>query len=259
MQNYGFYLVILYTFYLYYTFYFYISYIYYFTYPLCVFKRFYSKTSEASKLSKQYKKEYELTQEQKEALIGIMLADGFLEKEKPTHNTRLRIDHTYPEQESYVLSLYNSFASLIDMEPVIVVRKADPRTSKIYKSIYVRTLRFPCLNEYHSLFYKDKKKVIPLNIQDLLTPRGLAHLIMGDGFFYIGTITLCTESFTKEEQELLINALHEKLGIDATLNKRISGTGVQSYRIRISKKSMNKVIELVKPCFIAEMLYKLGL
>ena len=78
MQNYGFYWVIIYTFYLYYTFYFYISYIYYFTYPLCVFKRFYSKTSEASKLSKQYKKEYELTQEQKEALIGIMLADGFL-------------------------------------------------------------------------------------------------------------------------------------------------------------------------------------
>jgi hypothetical protein len=138
-----------------------------------------------------------------------MLADGFLEKEKPTHNTRLRIDHTYPEQESYVISLYTLFASLIDMEPVIVVRKADPRTGKIYKSIYVRTLRFPCLNKYHYLFYKDKKKAIPLNIQDLLTPRGLAHLIMGDGFFYKGIIMLCTESFTKEEQELLINALHE--------------------------------------------------
>jgi hypothetical protein len=117
-----------------------------------------------------------------------MLADGFLEKGKPTYNTRLRIDHTYPEQESYVFSLYTIFDQLIDMKPVIVVRKADPRTGKIYKSIYVRTLRFSCLNEYHSLFYKDKKKVIPLNIQDLLTHRGLAHLIMGDGFFYQGTI-----------------------------------------------------------------------
>ena len=101
---------------------------------------------------------------------------------KSTYNTRLRIDHTYPEQESYVFSLYTLFGQLIDMKPVIVVRKADPRTGKIYKSICVRTLRFSCLNEYHSLFYKDKKKVIPLNIQDLLTPRGLAHLIMGDGF-----------------------------------------------------------------------------
>ena len=78
------------------------------------------------------------------------------EKGKPTYNTRLRIDHTYPEQKSYVFSLYTLFGHLIDMEPVIIVRKADPRTGKIYKSIYVRTLRFPCLNEYHSLFYKDK-------------------------------------------------------------------------------------------------------
>ena len=75
---------------------------------------------------------------------------------KSTYNTRLKIDHTYPEQESYVFSLYTLFGQLIDMKPVIVVRKADPRTGKIYKSICVRTLRFSCLNEYHSLFYKDK-------------------------------------------------------------------------------------------------------
>jgi hypothetical protein len=62
-----------------------------------------------------------------------------------------------------------------------------------------------------------------------------------------------------EEQELLINALHENFGIKATLNKRISSTGIKSYRIRISKKSMDKLIVLVKPYFIPEMLYKLGI
>ena len=207
-----FYLVSILIFYSYYFLYpYYISYIYYITYPLYVFKRFYSKIPETSKYSKQYKKEYELTQEQKESIIGIMLADGFFlfffhfflekmkkkkEKGKSAYNTRLRIDHTYPDQKSYVFSLYTLFGDLIDMEPVIVVRKADPRTGKMYKSIYVRTLRFPCLKVYHSLFYKDPKKVIPLSIQDLLTPRGLAHLIMGDGFFYQGIIMLCTESFT---------------------------------------------------------------
>jgi len=87
-----------------------------------------------------------------------MLADGHLEKGRSTYNTRLRIDHTYPNQKSYVFSLYTLFGDLIDMKPVIVVRKADPRTGKIYKSIYVRTLSFPCLNEYNNLFYKDKKK-----------------------------------------------------------------------------------------------------
>ncbi len=97
MQSYIFYLVIIYAFYSYYIFYpYYYSHINYVTYPLGVFKRFYSKIPETSKYSKQYKREYELTQEQKESIIGIMLADGFLEKGKPTYNTRLRIDHTYP-------------------------------------------------------------------------------------------------------------------------------------------------------------------
>ena len=95
MQIYAFYLVIICAFYSHYIFYLYYS-INYITYPLGVFKRFYSKIPETSKYSKQYKKEYELTQEQKECIVGIMLADGFLEKGKSTYNTRLRIDDTYP-------------------------------------------------------------------------------------------------------------------------------------------------------------------
>lgn len=171
---------------------------------------------------------------------GIILAA--LERGKPTYNTRLRIDHTYPEQKSYVLNIHALFASLIASEPVIVVRKADLRTGKVYKSIYVRTLRFTCLNKYHDLFYKDKKKVVPLNIQDLLTSRGLAHLLMGDGYFYNGVVLICSESFTKEGQELLIDALYSKFGIKASLNKGISSSGIKSFRIRISKTSMGKLI-----------------
>jgi len=234
------------------------------TYPLCIFKRPYSSNTylglaqEVRKFSKQYKQEYELTQEQIDAIVGIILADGSLERGKPSHNTRLKIDHSYPEQESYVLGLRILFASLIASEPVIIVRKADGRTGKVYKSIYVRTLRFPCLNKYHDLFYKDKKKIVPLNIQDLLTPMGLAQLLMGDGYFHNGVVLICSENYTKQEQELLIVALASKFGIKATLNKRISSSGSQSFRIRISKKSMDNLITLVKPFFTPEMFYKLG-
>jgi len=183
-----------------------------------------------NKFSNKYKKEYDLTQYQREALIGVMLADGNLDRGKPTYNTRLRIDHTYPDQESYVLSLHALFVSMIAMEPTIVTRKSDPRTGKVYQSMYVRTLRFACLNPYHDLFYKDKKKVVPLNIQDLLTPVGLAHLIMGDGFLngQSNVVIICSESFSKEEQELLISALDQKFGIKATLNKRVSTIGSET-------------------------------
>jgi hypothetical protein len=54
-----------------------------------------------------------------------------------------------------------------------------------------RTLNFACLNKYHDLFYKNKTKVVPLNIHELLTPRGLAHWIMGDGFFILKLKTGC--------------------------------------------------------------------
>lgn len=99
---------------------------------------------------------------------------------------------------------------------------------------------------------------MPLNIQDLLTPIGLAQLLMGDGYFHNGVVLICSENYTKEEQELLIVALASKFGVKAALNKRISSSGTQSFRIRISKKSMDNLITLVKPFFIPEMFYKLG-
>jgi hypothetical protein len=61
------------------------------------------------------------------------------------------------------------------MNPVILTRKPYKRTGKIYKSLYFRTLTLPCLNEYHNMFYKNKVKIIPENIDKLLTPIGLAY------------------------------------------------------------------------------------
>ena len=59
-------------------------------------KRYYSSMAKDIKYSIKYKNEYELTSIQKEALIGIILGDGFLERGKSTHNTRIRIEQSYP-------------------------------------------------------------------------------------------------------------------------------------------------------------------
>lgn len=61
------------------------------------------------------------------------------------------------------------------MNPVILTRKPDIRIGKIYKSIYFRTLSLPCLNEYYNIFYKNKVKIIPENLDKLLTPISLAY------------------------------------------------------------------------------------
>lgn len=48
----------------------------------------------------------------------------------------------------------------MSINPVVLTRKLDKRTGKVYKFIYFRTLAFPCLNEFFDMFYKDKVKII---------------------------------------------------------------------------------------------------
>lgn len=211
-----------------------------------------------------------LTSEQEQIMIGSLLADESLERRKLNHNARLRIDHTYPKQEKYVKHLYEKFQNLTGKAPKIVIRSPDKRTGKVYKSLTFKTLNLPCLNYYHNLFYKletEKEnnikrkfiKIVPNNIESLLTPISLAHWLMGDGYIIQDkAIIFCTESFNNTEIELLIKALHNKFGIESSKHKRQTKCNEPRWRIRINFKNTNKFKLLVSDYVIAEMLYKLG-
>ena len=82
---------------------------------------------------------------------------------------------------------------------------------------------------------------------------------MGDAYFAEGSLRLCTDNFTKDEVLKLIAVLHSKYDIKATINQRTNLDGAIKWRIRISKLSMDKLISIVRPYIISEMLYKLGL
>lgn len=60
-------------------------------------------------------------------------------------------------------------------------------------------------------------KFVPWNIEELLTPLGLAHWIMGDGSFSDNCTFICTDNFTKQDVERLTKVLGNKFGIKATL------------------------------------------
>jgi hypothetical protein len=42
-------------------------------------------------------------------------------------------------------------------------------------------MQLPCFNVFREMFYMSNVKVVPNNIYDLLTPKGLAFWIMDDG------------------------------------------------------------------------------
>ena len=65
------------------------------------------------------------------------------------------------------------------------------------------------------MFYLSGKKVIPSNIGDYLTHISLAFWICDDGSWNsVGRyVTLCTDSFTLKEVELLIEVLNKKFNL----------------------------------------------
>jgi hypothetical protein len=97
----------------------------------------------------------------------------------------------------------------------------------------------PCLNYYHYLFYKNKIKIIPKNIGELLTPVGLAYLIMGDGIYIKGKgVRICTDSYIKEDVELLAEVLSLQFGLSCTLHQ----SKANQYRIYILKGEAPAVV-----------------
>ena len=81
-------------------------------------------------------------------------------------------------------------------------------------SISFKTLIFPCLTFYFNLFYVNKIKIVPLNIEDYLTPLALAVWICDDGGKSLHNETILhTRSYTYQEVLLLQSALKNKFNL----------------------------------------------
>ena len=81
--------------------------------------------------------------------------------------------------KEYFYYLFNFFRPFCTNNYIPQIRTMrDNRTKKLYNAICFTTMQLPCFNEFKKLFYLSNKKVIPNNIYELLTPRGLAFLII---------------------------------------------------------------------------------
>lgn len=160
------------------------------------------------------------------------------------------------------------FYILYDIIPsgkVRIVNYFNKTTKKIYKSLHLRTRYLPLITSLHKMFYEDKTKIVPNNIE-LLTPLALSHWLMQDGAFRPnrgellipkrGGIVLCTDNFTAADTLRLQKHLETVLGLDCTDQKSHKDNNL---RIYIKVSSLQLVRELVQKHMIASMLYKIGL
>lgn len=185
-----------------------------------------------------------------EIIIGLLLGDAHGSKAS-SKNTRLLFEQGEVHHD-YLLHLYDLFTDYCKTGPKIYSR-FDKRVNKTYSTIKFSTLTSPLFNYYFETFYLNGKKVIPANLGELLTARGLAYWSMDDGNKTGTGFRLNTQSFSKDENLLLIKILKDNFDLDCTLNTNSKN----QHRIYILTKSMNKFKDLVSPYFHKSMLYKL--
>jgi hypothetical protein len=117
-----------------------------------------------------------LTTYLEEVIIGTILGDMSVEKPKPNSNSRLQFKQSIINKV-YIEHLYSLFKDYCGSEPKIMSRfDSRPNKNKTYSSIKFQTLSLPCFNKYKELFYNSEGvKIIPSELEDLLTPISLAY------------------------------------------------------------------------------------
>jgi hypothetical protein len=199
---------------------------------------------------------------QKSVLIGLMLGVASLYRSSPTSNTRLEL--SFGEQYKFFAEKIETIFNLFISTPLKQVEIKGKL--KTYFNYRLKTRSFPLFNKYYELFYKEKildngkskfVKIVPSNIYEFMNPIVLAYLIMSDGNFdkSRNRVRIYTNSFSKQEVEILADSIKNKLDIYAgVLHDRNN-----QWIITIGAKQLELLRKLVLPYLEKSMLYRIGL
>lgn len=197
-----------------------------------------------------------LTQKLIDIAVGLMLGDLHAELKTPRNYTRLQFKQSSKHLE-YFQHLYQLFIEYVGSIPKeLVVKGGLPHMGDtLYLAIKFNTLSLTCFNMFREFFYDPQGvKILPHNIDVLLTDTGLAYWFKDDGYFHRKCFAFCTESFTQEKNERLVKILKDKFDLDCLVTPHTNGP-----RLYVKASSRDKFIELVKPHLIPLFYYKLGI
>ncbi len=193
-----------------------------------------------------------MTQRQKDIVIGNILGDGGVY----IHRGSSKAYYNIKQAEKYSEYINWLFSELKDLCPSGIKSRKDN------KQVYFYTSPNEELTFLQAKFYHERIKKIPDDIKSILTsPLSLAVWFMDDGTLDYRpkdhcAFHLCTNCFTKEDTQKLIDTLKENFGIDSSLHYTLC-RGKRHCRIYIGAKGRDRFINLVTPYIIDCFKYKL--
>jgi LAGLIDADG DNA endonuclease family/Proton-conducting membrane transporter len=164
-------------------------------------------------------------------ILGIILSDGHLFKNK-NNNTLLAFKQTINRFDFFWV-VFNKFYHFCQGYPRLDITRIKDKT---HSTIVFATRVLPCFTYWHNLFYVNGKKIVPLDLYNLLDYEALAYWIMGDGTKSGTGLTLQTQSFTVKECVFIISILMYKFNLNCSIHMQRNKP-----TIYISSKSMKQI------------------
>lgn len=190
------------------------------------------------------------TQRQKDIAIGSLLGDAYLRPSGKSYS----LSFTHGEKQlEYLRWKRSEFQNFVTQKGFYRYSRSFHGNLPTYS---FATVSHPYLSELHDLCYPSGRKDVCKEWSDLLSPLSLAVWYMDDGSRNkrYHTIVLCTNSFSREGQLLLIDALLSRFGVKAVLEPRRNNQTV----LRINASQAQKFLDIVSPHIPDCMSYKLG-
>lgn len=191
-----------------------------------------------------------------EFLHGLLLGDGHV-----THNPIYT--QTFGQNaEPFAQYVFDTLRRFCTDKGMYTYKVRSGKDSPLYQRWIVRTRTLSMFAYYHNLYYRLNSegkyiKILPRNIEKILTPTSLALFIMSDGNFHKTkhVFRLCTNNFTKVEVERLSKTIFNKFGIESKLEH----VRKEQYVLRFRKSVVPQIQKLVKEHMIPSMMYRIGL
>lgn len=208
---------------------------------------------------KRKKTEVKLTVRQKELIYGSLMGDA--KRNDKRYGTSVGFGHS-DKQEDYLKWKYKELENLCNVTSLKKYSNYDKRSDKKHISWRFYTKANTEIETIISQFYKGDKQITK-EILFNLSAFSVAVWFMDDGYRdvngkgHFSNYILCTDSFSEESVDNIIEWFDEKWGIkthkrDRKLKDRMG------YRIIVKVETRNKFISLIRPYIIDSMKYKIG-
>ena len=197
-----------------------------------------------------YKASLVMTERQQQILVGLMLGDGHLERQKGALSARLKIEHSI-KQAAYVDWKYSEWREWVLTPPK--QRQRRNRLGTVSTNIGFTTVAHDALEQFRVRFYRERRKVIPEDLQ--LTPLRMAVWFMDDGSRksrQCRGLYLNTQSFTSSEVRLLQDLMRRDVGVETSVRQQLDGP-----QIYVPSSSVGNMVMFIEKEVLPCMRYKL--